>query len=61
MMFPDTLDPTKLIDFFKDYEPYDRYPVSATRRYNPMAVPIEVTITAFISFSSRISFAIVNI
>lgn len=48
IMFPDTL------------EPYDRYPVKATRRYNPTAVPMEVAITPFISFSSRISFAIVK-
>jgi hypothetical protein len=42
-------------------EPNDKYPVKATRRYNPIAVPIEVAITPFISFSSRISFAMVNI
>lgn len=49
IIFPDTL------------EPKDRYPVNATRRYNPTAVPIDVAITPFISFSSRISFAIVKI
>jgi hypothetical protein len=37
------------------------YPVNATRRYNPTAVPIDEAITPFISFSSLISFAIVNI
>lgn len=49
IIFPDTLDPK------------ERYPVNATRRYNPTAVPIDVAMTPFISFSSRISFAIVKI
>jgi hypothetical protein len=40
--------------------PKDMYPVKATRRYRPTAVPIDVAMTPFISFSSRISFAIVK-
>ena len=35
--------------------------MKATSKYRPIAVPIEVIITPFISFSSLISFATVNI
>ena len=34
--------------------------MKATKTYKPTAVPIDVTMTPFISFSSRISFAIVK-
>jgi hypothetical protein len=37
------------------------YPVRATRRYRDTAVPMDEAITPFMSFSSLISFATVNI